>query len=172
MANIRAGWPTILAAGLLLACGHVPAWADAAADCGKSGNWPVMISGCTAVIAKTPRAGWAYTNRCHAYERSGQFDRALADGHKAVELSPNDPLAFVNRGAAYIGMQNYNSALEDINKALRLDPRNANAIINRAYIHEQRNERDAAIADYRRTLELDSSKQYAKDALKRLGVEP
>ena len=157
---------------IVLLCAGTAAWADAAADCEKSRDWPLKIRACTAVIAADPRAGWAFINRAWAYERNGQFQNALADGNKAVELSPRQPMAYVNRAAAHIALKDYDRALADTNKALQLDGNHTDAFVNRAYLYERLGERDRAIADYRRALQIDANKQYARDALKRLGAQP
>ncbi len=159
-----------LAMAMVLVCSGTAARADTAGDCANSKVWPEAIKACTAIIAKEPRAGWAYINRCFAYERNGEASRALTDCNKAVELEPRNATAWVNRAAAFIAMKNYNRALTETNRAIELDPRSAVAFVNRAYANEQLGDRARAIADYQRTLEIDPGYQYAKDALKRLGA--
>lgn len=160
-----------LAAALVLVCSSAAAWADAASDCEKGGsNWQLRIRGCSAVIAQEPGATWAYITRSYAYERDGQYERALADGNRAVELDPQHPMAHINRAAAYIGLGDYTKAISDTERAIELDPQSAVAFVNRAYAYEQLGARERAIADYRRALEIDRNFQFAKDALKRLGA--
>jgi len=81
-------------------------------------------------------------------------------------------MAYVNRAAAHIALKDYDRALADTNKALQLDGNHTTAFVNRAYLYERLGERDRAIADYRRALQIDANKQYARDALKRLGAQP
>jgi len=159
----------------ILAClavvlGAATALADARQDCGQVHDHHLAIRGCSEVIRGNGRDAWAYANRSHAYERIGQYQLSLADGHRAVDLDPSQPLHFVNRAAAYIGLRDYSRALADIDAALRIDPRNAVAFVNRAFVYEQLGNRNLAVEDYRRTLQYEPDNQYARDALRRLGA--
>jgi Tfp pilus assembly protein PilF len=159
-----------LLACLAIGLGAATALADARSDCQQTYDHHLAVRGCTEFIRGDSRAAWAYANRSHAYERIGQFQPALQDGHRAVELDPTQPLHFVNRAAAYIGLRDYARALADIDAALRIDPRNAVAFVNRAYVYEQLGQRNLAVDDYRRTLQYEPDNQYARDALRRLGA--
>lgn len=146
--------------------------ADDASDCEKASDFNVEIAACSRIIRKDSNAVWAYINRSYAYERLDRGEEALADANRAIELDAKRPVAWVNRAAAKIRLKDYNGAIADANQAMKIDPGRASAFVNRAYAYEQLGERDRAIADYRRTLELDPAKDYARDALKRLGSTP
>lgn len=161
-----------LAAAIVLICSSAAAWADNSSDCVQSKDWPTVIRACSAIIASRPRDGWGYINRSYGYERNKQYDLALSDGNRGVELSPRDPQAYVNRAAAYIGLTDYQRAITDLNRAIQLNPGHSNAFVNRAYAHQKLGERDRAIADYRRALEINPNERYAADALDDLGVKP
>ena len=45
-----------------------------------------------------PKAAAAYINRSSAYDNKGDYDRAIADVAKAIDLDPKDPKAYVIRG--------------------------------------------------------------------------
>ncbi len=150
----------------------IGARADDASDCEKSTDFNVEINACSRIIRKDPNAAWAYTNRSFAYERLDRGEEALADANRAIELDKSRPVAWVNRAAAKIRLKDYQGAIADANQAMKIDPGRASAFVNRAFAYEQIGERDRAIADYRRTLELEPDKQYARDALKRLGSTP
>ncbi len=157
---------------LLLSASYSPALAQNDDICAKSRDFPKKLEACSAIIARQPKAGWAYINRSFAYERLGKYQEALADGNRAIELSPKHPLSHVNRAAAYIGLEQYERAIEDLNRALRIDQANALALTNRGYAYESLGQKDRAVADYRRSLEIDPSYDYPRSALKRLGAEP
>ncbi len=155
---------------LAIALGSAAALADGRQDCEQTYDHQLAVRGCTEFLRGNGAAAWAYSNRCHAYERLGQFQLSLADGHRAVDLDPTQPLHFVNRAAAYIGLRDYSRALADIDSALRIDPRNPVAFVNRAYVYEQLGRLNLAMDDYRRTLQFEPGNQYARDALRRLGA--
>lgn len=148
------------------------ALADDATDCEKATDYELEVRACSRIIRNNPSAAWAYTNRSYAYERLDRGEEALTDANRAIELDKTKPVAWVNRAAAKIRLKDYQGAIADANQAMKIDPGRASAFVNRGYAYEQTGERDRAIADYRRTLELDPDKQYARDALKRLGSTP
>ncbi len=64
----------------------------------------------------------AYNNRALAYNRVGDYQSALADLNRAIEILPILVNAFYNRGATYANLGIYNLALADFNKELQLNP--------------------------------------------------
>jgi tetratricopeptide (TPR) repeat protein len=59
----------------------------------------------------------AYTNRGDAYNHKGQYDRAIEDYNKAIQLNPNLAVAYNNRGVAYADKGQYGKAISDFQKA-------------------------------------------------------
>ncbi len=59
----------------------------------------------------------AYANRGIAYGKKGQYDQAISDYNKALEINPRDALAYNNRGLAYLRNGQYDKAWEDVYKA-------------------------------------------------------
>ena len=59
----------------------------------------------------------AYNHRGIAYVNKGQFDQAISDYNKALELNPMDALAYYNRGVAYYSRKDYDKAWDDVYKA-------------------------------------------------------
>jgi len=55
-----------------------------------------------------------------SYAKKGEYDRAIADYPKAIEMNPRDTLAYNNRGIAYYYKGEYNKAWEDVHKAQSL----------------------------------------------------
>ncbi len=46
-------------------------------------------------------AGAYYYNRGLEYQRKGQYDKAISDYTKAIEINPKYAVAYYNRGLAY-----------------------------------------------------------------------
>jgi tetratricopeptide (TPR) repeat protein len=65
----------------------------------------------------------AYNNRGVAHLDKRQYDQAISDYSKAIELNPKDADAYKNRGAAYLDKGQYNQAISDYNKAIELNPK-------------------------------------------------
>lgn len=60
------------------------------------------------------RLGWLYQNQ-------GQYNQAIADYDKAIELDPKYVFAYNNRGIAYYSQGDYQRAIADYDKAIELD---------------------------------------------------
>ena len=52
----------------------------------------------------------------------GNFNQAISDANKAIQLNPNFAKAYHNRGVTYAMMDNFNQAISDANKAIQLNP--------------------------------------------------
>lgn len=77
----------------------------------------------TRVIEKEPeRAPVAYNNRGVYLSDTGQFDKAIADFNRAIELSPGDSTSYYCRGLAFYKMGEFDQAITDFEKTIALDP--------------------------------------------------
>jgi tetratricopeptide (TPR) repeat protein len=165
----------ILAAFVLV--GVLPASAVRYSDCGQTKNLDRSIRSCTKIIKRGKRESRknrtsAYTIRGNAYDNKGQYDQAIADFTKAIEINPRYAKAYTNRGSVYNSKGQADRAIADYGKAIEINPRYANAYNNRGIAYEKKKLRDKAIADYRAALEVNPSSDWTRKALKRLGVEP
>nr|MCW1970514.1 protein kinase [Anaerolineae bacterium] len=52
------------------------------------------------------------------------YDRAMADYSKAIELNPNNPDYWKSRGVSYWWKKDYDRAIADLSKAIELNPNN------------------------------------------------
>jgi len=59
-------------------------------------------------------------NRGIAYARQGDFDAAIADFDKAIELDTNNAKAYLLRGRAYFEIGERETAISDLERALEL----------------------------------------------------
>jgi tetratricopeptide (TPR) repeat protein len=59
------------------------------------------------------------------------YNKAIADYTKAIELEPNKSRAYYNRGLSKYEFNDYTGAIADYNIAIRLDPNYADAYYNR-----------------------------------------
>lgn len=65
-----------------------------------------------------------YRKRANAYIVKANYELAVADFDKAIELSPKDSTAYFNRGDSYEKMGNVQKAIDDYRKASELDASN------------------------------------------------
>ena len=65
----------------------------------------------------------AYNNRGTVYFESENFDMALKDFKKAIEINSDYAMALCNRAAIYHLQEHYTGALADLEKAVKLQPK-------------------------------------------------
>ena len=111
----------VAATGLVLVSWAV--LADDKGDCLDSKNHDLRIKGCSAIILRNPKDLIAYHNRGDAYGLKGDFDRAISDYNKAIELNPNYAPAYNSRGRAYTSKGDYTRAVADVTRAGELTPK-------------------------------------------------
>jgi len=68
----------------------------------------------------------AYYNRGIVYYNSSDFEQAILDFTRAIELDPDNAVAYHDQGIAYQASGNPAQAMADYTKATELDPNNAN----------------------------------------------
>lgn len=92
--------------------------------------------------------GEAYKNRGLAYYSLGDYNKALADFQKAIELLPTSAATFSNSGLAHHALNDYAEALSDYSKAIKLESRFARAYYNRGITYAAIGDYEKAIADF------------------------
>lgn len=92
------------------------------------------------------RADWLVL-RGAGYSREGDYDRALADLDRAIELAPELAQAYVTRALTYKRMGRLDDAERDLTHAIALSPQWADPAFNRANLYLRMGETDLALAD-------------------------
>ena len=132
-------------------------------------QWDQAIDACSdllALVDKDPTTdsdfkSVTYHNRGLAYGNKGDFDRAIADFNKAIELNPNSNEAYNSRGIAYSSKGDFNSAIADFSKAIKLNPNSAEAYSIRGLAYIRQENFDHAIADFNKAIELNPNSNEA-----------
>jgi Flp pilus assembly protein TadD len=75
-----------------------------------------------------------YNDRGIAYGEKGQYDRAISDFNKAMEINPRYGKAYNNRGIVYRLKGQYDQAISDFNKAMEINPMDGQAYNNLAWL--------------------------------------
>ena len=73
----------------------------------------------------------AYVDRGIAYGRKNQYDRAIADFDRAIQLNPQLKGIHSNRGLAYVNKRDYDRAIADLDSEIQLNPEDAFVYHNR-----------------------------------------
>ena len=88
----------------------------------------------------------SYYIRAKVYMAMNDWDNALADMKRSVEIKPTaDHLLW--RGLIFLGKNDYANALSDANKSISLEANNPMAYLLRAKIKEQKGDETSALAD-------------------------
>jgi len=98
---------------------------------------------------------YAHYKRGDAYDDIQEYEKAIAEYNKAIELNPNYASAYYNRGCANAEMGQYSEAIADYDRALELCPNHFLAYYNRGLVYSRIGENEKAIADYNRAIQVD-----------------
>ena len=114
--------------------------------------------------------GCAYFAEYELDNSADNFENAIADFSKAVELIPKYAEAYNNRGLAYFSKGNlenskvdFNNAIADFSKAIELNSEFARAHYNRGRTHFLLGEFALAIQDYSTAIDLKSDRDIYYD---------
>ena len=121
-------------------------------------NWDKLIPVCTKIfdLEQEPHEkARAYVHRGIAYLYKGDFDQAITDFTKALELKDNYAEAYCERGIAYSVKDDLDRAIADFTKALELKVNYAEAYHNRGVAYSLKDDLDQAITDFTEALEID-----------------
>jgi len=94
------------------------------------------------------RPGAAYIDRGRAYLQQADYDRAIAEFTKAIQLDPEGASAYNHRGVAYSSKLDFDRAISDFDKAIQFDPLLNNAHYNRGLAFSQKGDEARARADF------------------------
>lgn len=87
----------------------------------------------------------AYMVRASSYARQRDYERAIADYSRAIELDSALVPAYNNRGILYTAIREYDEAAADFERVMALDPSYYAAANNRAVLHMINGDFDAAL---------------------------
>ena len=108
-----------------------------------------------------PYAAGTYSNRGAAYDDLKQYEKAIEDYNKAIELDTNLAHSYYNRGDTYINLQQYEQAIADFDKTIELDQKFTAAHLDRGHAHYYLNQYEKAIEDYNKVIKLDPNDAQA-----------
>ena len=88
------------------------------------------------------------------------YQGAIADLNKAIELNPKDARAYYNRGVVKDELKQYKEAIADYTEAIKLNPKYSYAYNNRGVVKGKLKQHKEAIADFDKDIELNP--EYAQ----------
>ena len=106
------------------------------------------------MIALAPEDARGYAARARALDWNGDYDQALIEALRAIELDPNFALGHAYAAEAYADLGRYRQAREQAEVGISLDPYNVDTRRNYAYVLEFYGDYQGAIQQYLQALEL------------------
>ena len=107
------------------------------------------------IIAQDDNSAAAYVSRGNARYKLKDYQGAISNYNKALEIDPNYAKAYLNRGVARSNLKDYQGAISDYDKALKIDPNYADAYYNRGNARRDLKDYQGAISDYNKALKID-----------------
>jgi len=102
----------------------------------------LIASGCATNFDKSSKT---FNALGYEYHKEGQYDKAIVEYNRALELNPQNFEAYVNRGNSYATKGQYNLAIADYNKAIEINPKYSMAYQARQYVSVPLNMENYAI---------------------------
>ncbi|MCA0239151.1 MAG: tetratricopeptide repeat protein [Bacteroidetes bacterium] len=102
-----------------------------------------------------------YGLRGYEFQLKSDYENAVEDFNKAIELDDKYTFAYTFRGETYHLMNKFDEAISDLNKAIELDDKYSWAYTNRGEIYRQMNKFDEAISDLNKAIELNDKYSWA-----------
>jgi tetratricopeptide (TPR) repeat protein len=84
----------------------------------------------------------------------GEYDKAMSDYNKALEINPRYAKAYYNRGFLYRKMGEYDKAISDYTKAIEIDSKYSLAYYNRGNAYYYKGEYENAWEDIKKARSL------------------
>jgi len=96
-----------------------------------------------------------YINCGKDYANKGQYDLAIDEYNKAIELNPQELYAYLKRGDSYLKKSQYDLALSDYSKVIEIDPRDPRGYTMRGLLYVDKGQYALCVADLDKAIELD-----------------
>lgn len=116
------------------------------------------VKNCTSAIASgvspVEVLALVYLARAHGYCGRRQYDLAILDQSRAIQLVPNFPQAFIDRANCHIALGEFEAGIEDFDEGIRLAPDVPGFYRQRAKIYNWIGDHDLALADYDQAIRI------------------
>ncbi len=121
----------------------------------RCGVWKNSITFWNDVIDKHPNIFYAYNNRGSAYFLRGDYQAALADYDRTIQLMPKYPNPFYNKGLLKVALKDYQGAISEFDQAIALNSKIPSQYFERAKAKIELNDLHSAMADLDTVVQLD-----------------
>lgn len=126
---------------------------------GKSNNYTEQVRILTLILEKYPneQPEKTYNNRGNAYYALKDYDKAISDYTKAIELKPDYADAYFNRGLCYYMQAKYMESISDYFKFAEFKPDDPGIYDNIGYSYLRLKDYTNATANFKKCIEKDKT---------------
>ncbi len=103
----------------------------------------------------------AYQNRAAAYSQLSQYEAAIQDLQRAIQLNPKLPEAHLGLGVINTRMGHFKQALDCYDQVINLAPGHTIAYTNRGFVKFKLLDYSGAIADFNEAIDLNDKNAMA-----------
>jgi len=137
---------------------------DAGMECKNAGQKDEAISRFTEVIRLDPEASPAFFMRGEVFMEKTEYDNAIADFTKVIQLTTEEEEdiegladAYTSRGNAYLYKEDFDSAIADYSKTIELCPENIDAYVFRGFAYLEKADIPNARFDLEKARQIDGN---------------
>lgn len=120
------------------------------------GIWQNSITLWSYEIKLFPDVSLAYYSRGLAYYKLNNYQKALEDLNKTIEIDPQYMNVYYDRGVVYQDVGNYREAMNNYSKAIEINPQFDKAYNNRGNVSLQLGDYPHAIEDFNQAIKLNA----------------
>jgi tetratricopeptide (TPR) repeat protein len=113
------------------------------------------------------KSGNEYLDRGDKNRNNSDYDLAIAEFNRAIQLDLNIATAYFGRGRGYLRKGDNNRAVADYSQALRLNPNDAISYSNRGRAYARMGDYDNAVADFESAYRIDPNNATIKQNLEK-----
>jgi tetratricopeptide (TPR) repeat protein len=95
-----------------------------------------------------------YLDSGKTYLDKNDFDSAIKEFTKAIEINPRYDKAFGLRGFAYLGKKDFDSTISDFTKVIEINPQDYRGYAARGLAYSEKKDFDSAIKNFTKSIEI------------------
>ncbi|XP_005179095.1 RNA polymerase II-associated protein 3 [Musca domestica] len=107
-------------------------------------------------------------DRGNSFVKLGQYDMAIEEYNKAIELFPNDAIYYCNRALCYLKLERYDECIDDCDRATDIDNLAVKAYYRRMLANESLGNNMDALKDCTTVLMIEPKNSEANRSLERI----
>ena len=115
----------------------------------------LILSACLPTEDKANEQALKHYDQGILFTQQSQFDLAIEEYSKAIDIVPHFAKAYLNRGHAYSYKREYDKSITDYEQAIVIDPQFSLAYLNLGAVYQELGQFDQAIENYNHAIDID-----------------